>query len=677
MLDAPFGTWRSPISASDVARGGVRLGAVHVAPDMSIWWSEGRPSEGGRSAIVRRSPQGTIEDVLAPPWNARTRVHEYGGGAWLVLDDGSVVFAHWVDQRLYRLGAPEPRNGRRPEPVPLTPEPDVVQALRYADLVESHDGSEVLCVRERSLGEGPAVARDIVAVALDGSMRVREVVSDGHFMSNPRPSPDGTQLAWLRWEHPQMPWDGTELRVAQLDATGSASAPRTVLGASDESVFQPQWADPQTLYALCDRTGWWNLYEISLAGDVRALCPREEEFAHPQWVFGMSRYAVLDDGRIALTHGRGTWALGVLDPASGDLTDVAGSPPGSKSTARASQSDGAEITYFDPTISARGSVVATVGGGPCSALAVLLFDLTSAKVETVRSSIEHVPAREYLPPVVPTTFVGREGRDVHAFVYPPTNPQYSAPGGEKPPFIAFVHGGPTSQTSPVLDMQAAYFTSRGIGVVDVDYGGSTGYGREYRNRLRGEWGIVDVEDVVASAEGLVARGEADPARLLIRGGSAGGWTVLVALTRTKAFAAGASYFGVAELLCFSEDTHDFESRYLDGLIGPLPEARDLYVERSPLSHIEELDRPILLLQGDEDKIVPPSQSELFRDAMVEKNIVHAYVLFEGEQHGFRRAETIERALEAELSFYGQVLGFEPPEVPVLALSGEVGRLQRS
>jgi dipeptidyl aminopeptidase/acylaminoacyl peptidase len=598
--------------------------------------------------VVRLADDGRSEDLLPPPWNARSKVHEYGGGAWAPAGACGLVFANWADQRLYLVSSP---GG---EPQPLTPEPIVPQGDRYADLVLAPDGSEVICVRERAAAQGPDVSREIVAVALDGSLAVRTLVVDGHFLSNPRPSPDGRHLSWLTWDHPRMPWDGTELRVGEFGADGPVGAPRTLLGGDQESVFQPDWANPGALYVVSDRNGWWNLYRVDLAGGLEALCECEEEFGRAQWVFGMATYGALGDGRIAVLHGRGTWSLGLLDPEAHSLSETSGALEG--------------LTYFEPTIAVHGQQVVVVGGGPQVPLSVIGLDAVTGRIEVLRRSIEEVPDSRHLPLVRAEEFSGPDGRAVHAFVYAPRNPEFTLPSTAHPPYLVMVHGGPTAQASPVLDLQVAYFTSRGIGVVEVDYGGSTGYGREYRRRLCGLWGVLDVEDVVAVGRGLVERGEADPRGLLIRGASAGGWTVLVALTRTDVFAGGVSYYGVADLIGLAEETHDFESRYVDGLVGPLPEARDVYADRSPLSHLEELNSPILLLQGTEDRIVPPKQAEMLRDAMARRGIAHAYIAFEGEQHGFRRAETVERALEAELSFYGQVIGFDPPGVPVLPLT---------
>lgn len=641
MKTAPYGTWQSPISARLVAEGRVRLEEVGFGAGGSLWWSEGRPAEQGRSVVVTRRADGTTVDALPPGFNARTRVHEYGGAAWTVMGT-ALVFANWDDQRLYLV------DGR--DPTPLTPEPAQPQGDRYADLVASPAGDEVWCVRERASGDG--VERHIVAVPLDGSGRVRTLVADGHFLSNPRPSPDGRHLAWLTWDHPRMPWDGTELRVAPIAGDGSIAPAATVLGGEEESVFQPEWAGPDALYAVSDRSGWWNLYRVGLGGGVTALWEAAEEFGAPQWQFGMATYGVLANRRLAVLHGVGRLGLSILDPATGSRERV-----------------DTPLEDWAPRLRVDGNRVADICGGPLVAACVATLDVGSGQFDVARSALDVSVDQAYLPEPRAQSFPGLQGRKVHAFVYPPHNPDFGAPGGERPPFVAFVHGGPTSQTDTVLNPMIAFFTSRGFGVVDINYGGSTGYGREYRNRLAGQWGIVDVQDVVAAVQGLAQQEEADGDRLLIRGGSAGGWTVLAALTGTDVFAGGASYYGVADLMGLVEDTHDFESRYMDGLVGPLPQSRRLYAERSPLSHVDEVSCPILLLQGLEDKIVTPRQAEMFRDALQKKGITHAYLAFEGEQHGFRRAENVERALEAELSFYGQVLGFVPPDVPVLPLAG--------
>ncbi|HEU5034772.1 MAG TPA: prolyl oligopeptidase family serine peptidase [Mycobacteriales bacterium] len=652
MRVVPYGEWPSPLSAVDVARQ-----AGHASTAMFVdgvpWWGEARPAENGRTAVCRSTSDGagTAPEVVLPaPWNARTRVHEYGGTPWTVVD-GDLVFAEYTDQRLYRLVP----GG---EPAPLTPAPQVPAGERYADLTPMPGNRELLCVRERHGADG-SVTRDLCAVPLDGSgaddpTALRSIAGGSHFLAHPRLSPDGRRVCWIAWEHPQMPWDGTELRVADLGTDGLAGPARTLLGSTTESVLQPEWADDEHLYVISDRTGWWNLYRIPAAGgEPVPLCPREVEFGGPLWVLGLRWFAVLPDGRLLVTTTFGTVTLGIVDPATGELTEV---PAAGME----------EFRLCDLA----GTRALLVGGGATVGWGLRCVDVETGAATEVRTTGDELPAPEYRSPAQARVFTGVGGRDVHAFVYPPRHPEVVGPEDARPPYLVFVHGGPTANVGPRLDPRIVFFTSRGLGVVDVNYGGSTGYGRAYRERLRGQWGVVDVEDVVAVARGLVDAGEADAARIGIEGGSAGGWTVLAALTTTDAFACGVSYFGVAELSEFVQTTHDFESRYLDGLIGPLPEARELYRERAPVNNVDGLSCPVLLLQGLDDPVVPPEQAEVFRDALVRKGIPHAYIAYEGESHGFRKSETVVSSLEASLSFYGQVMHFTPPGIPELQLTTE-------
>jgi dienelactone hydrolase len=632
-MTTPFGAWPSPLSAADVTAGAISLAWPRLVGD-EVWWTEGRPAEGGRNVVVRRRPDGRIEDVLPAPWNARTRVHEYGGKAWTVSGD-TLVFSNFADQRLWRLVPGD-------EPVALTPEPSEPAGARFAELIIV--GEEAWCVRE--LHEDGRVSRALVAVPLDGYGEVRELLSGSDFLAHPRLSPDGRHLAFLAWDHPQMPWDGTELRIATVRDRALGDS-YTVLGGPTESVLQPEWLDDQMLVAVTDRSDWWNLVRVDLAGSVTPVMPAAEEFAGPLWSLGATWYAVLDDGRFVVTQQEGIGTI--ASDGSAERLDV-------------------PFTIWRPSLNTDGKRVVGIGSSATAPPTVVLIAADGTH-EVVHVSATLPVGPEWLATPVRHTFPSTDGRFVHTLVSAPTSPVARGPDGELPPYIVFVHGGPTAQASAGLDLEKAFFTSRGIGIVDVDYGGSTGYGRGYRDALRGLWGVIDVEDCVAAARGLAHAGLADVARIAIRGGSAGGWTVLAALTRTDAFAVGASYYGVADLLALAEDTHDFESRYLDGLVGPLPEARDVYEQRSPLNNVDGLSCPVLLLQGELDKVVPPAQAELFRDAMVRKGIRHAYLLFPGEDHGFRKAENIVAALEAELSFYGQVLGFNPPGVPRLPLDG--------
>ncbi|WIB67028.1 prolyl oligopeptidase family serine peptidase [Curtobacterium sp. MCBD17_035] len=647
----PYGSWTSPISAADLTTNGHPVSGPRWVGD-EVWWLELRPQEDGRSAVRRRDASGAVVDVLPAPWNAASRVHEYGGGAWAADDRGVLVFVEFTDQRLYVL---EP--GSR-EPRPLTPLGTDGTHHRYGDV--SLRGDEVVAVREThtpsatKTGENTTdIVRDVVAVPLDGSAAtdpaaVRSVVGGSDFLAAPRWSPNGRHLVWIAWDHPRMPWDGTELRVAPVDDDGVAGPWRTLAGSPTESVLQPEWLDDDTLVAIADPTGWWNLERITLDGVRTPLHPDAAEYGGPLWRLGTRWYTLLPDGRLLATRTFGSTSLVVLDP-SGERDPEPIETPWT-SIAVGGARDGRVLVT---------SGASTVGAG------ARVLDLATGAAEDVRLDADDLPDARYLPVAERREFPGE--RTVHAIVYPPRNPDHVAPQGELPPYVAVVHGGPTSQAVAALDMRIAYWTSRGIGVVDIDYGGSTGYGRAYRETLRGQWGVVDVEDTIAAVRGLGEAGLADPARLAIRGGSAGGWTVLSALTRSDVFAAGVSYFGVAELERFAQDTHDFESRYLDGLIGPLPEAAALYRERAPLHAVDQLRTPVLLLQGLDDRVVPPSQAELFRDAMRERGIPHAYVTYAGEGHGFRKAATIIDATEKELAFYGQILGFATPGVPALPL----------
>ena len=666
----PYGEWSSPITAADVARGHIRLSFPIINGDF-VWWQETRPDQGGRQTVVCQGPDGVSHDLLPAPWNARTRVHEYGGRSYQPVP-GGLLFVNFADQRLYL--APSSGAG---EPVPLTASTD--GADRYADFVLSPSGDEVWCVRERHGGAGGVPSRSIVAVPLDGSAvadrpgaeAVRVLVAGSDFLAYPTPSPDGTMIAWIAWDHPRMPWDGTELRVASLADGGNH---RVLIGGPAESVLAPVWRDDRSLYAISDRSGWWNPYLVPLDAAPTALCPRDEEFAAPLWQLGARPFALLTDGRLAVVHGTDDIRLGLLDPATGSLDDL-------------------DLPYRTISVtSASGAVVAGLAGGPASPLSVVAIDALASSadaggdggadgdggagaVRVVRREADSMPDAGYLPVPRAAELTGPSGSVVHALVYPPANPCAVAPEGEAPPYIVWVHGGPTSRVFPLFDLEKAYFTSRGIGVIDVNYGGSSGYGRAYRERLRGQWGIVDVADCTAAALALADAGEADSKRLGIRGGSAGGWTALAAVTsglgiiRTPGtgdghgvFAAAVSYYGVSDLRGFAAMTHDFESRYLDGLIGPLPEAEDLYAERAPVGHVGNATCPVLLLQGLEDPVVPPAQAESIATDLASHGIPYAYLTFEGESHGFRKAETIVACLEAELSFYGQIMGFTPPGV---------------
>ena len=628
-----------------------------------MWWQERLPEEQGRTTVVRLNRDGERQYLLPAPWDARTRVHEYGGRSYLPVPAAeaqapAIVFANNSDQRLYLL---EDSGKQDAGPRPLTPAPGGTTdspSLRYADFTLSPDRSAVWCVREQH--EDTKVSRAIVAVPLDGSAAedpaaVRELVTGSDFYAFPTPSPDGSRLAWISWNHPRMPWDGTELRVARVE-NGVPGKGGLVKGGIRESVLAPVWRDAGSLYLVSDWPGWWNLYEISLAGDpAHALYPAEEEFAGPLWQLGHSPYAVLSDGRLAVLHGCGGMRLGVLDPESGELTDL-------------------DIPYpvFLSGISADGMSVVGVAGGPTTVASLIRVDTATGKTEVIGPETPGLPDPGYLPEPRQVEIEGRFGQTVHALVYPPANPDAHARKGERPPYVVWAHGGPTSHVLGVLDLEKAYFTSRGIGIVDVNYGGSTGYGRTYRDRLRQKWGVVDLDDVTAAARALTEAGEADGKRLAIRGGSAGGWTALVAATapaRNGArFGAATSYYGVTDLRGFASQTHDFEAHYLETLVGPLPGFAAVYAERSPAGNVSDATCPILLFQGLDDRVVVPAQARSLAAALARHRVRHTLVEFAGESHGFRRAETVVACLQAELSFYGRIFGFTPPGIPAVTLT---------
>jgi dipeptidyl aminopeptidase/acylaminoacyl peptidase len=644
----PYGAWPSPIDAALAAAHDGHPEYVGFVGD-EVWWTEPRPAEGGRRTLVRRHADGTEESLLPAPWNVRSRVIEYGGHPWDALpgEDGPlVVFVNFADQRLYRY---EPGG----EPRPLTPVSGVSAGLRWAEPRLRPERGEVWCVLEEFTGAGPTdVRRVLAAVPLDGSAAgnreaVRELTDDRHrFVTGARLSPDGRRAAWLAWDHPRMPWDGTELLLADVGPDGTLHGARTVTGGPGESIAQADFTHDGRLLYASDRSGWWNLH---LDGDP--LCPREEEFGGALWKLGMRWFAPLDSGLIAVVHGRGATALGILDPETGEVVDAAG-----------------PWTEFAATLAAHGERVVAVGASPRSAYEVVELDARTGHARVVGAEHDDAVDPAYYPEPQIRTFTGPDGRDIHAHIYPPHHPGCVAPADELPPYVVWAHGGPTSRAPLVLDLEIAYFTSRGIGVAEVDHGGSTGYGRAYRERLREQWGVVDVEDCAAVALALADEGTADRDRLAVRGGSAGGWTAAASLTTTDVYACGTIKYPILDLTGWGTgETHDFESHYLESLIGPLADVPARYTERSPATHADRLHVPFLLLQGLDDVICPPVQCERFLARLGSRPVPHAYLAFEGEGHGFRRAETMVRALEAELSLYAQVFGLNPPGVPKLEL----------
>jgi len=627
-----------------VARSGRRLGFPAIAADGAVWWAEGRPEEGGRVALMRQLDGGEPERVTPEGVNVRTRVHEYGGGAWCLVEADLVVFVDFSDQRLYRQRIGE-------EPVAISPEPAEPGAVRYADMRPTPDGTAIVCVRERDAEPEPV--NEVVSLPLDGSAEPQVLAGGRDFYSFPRISPDGAWLAWTCWDHPNMPWDGTELWIAPL---GDPGEERLVAGGREESIFQPEWDAAGRLHFVSDRDGWWNLYragepDVELSGEDGPLVQLTDQHAdhgHPQWLFGGATYAFLESGAIAVVRTEGAEErLVLLQPEGWEPADLE-----------------LPFTSFGfPALSARGEKIAFAAASPESETAVVVYDAGRGETEVVRTSSDDPVDPAYVSRPQAIEFPTGDGEVAYGFYYPPTNPRFEAPEGELPPLIVESHGGPTSHATPALDREFLYWTSRGIGVVDVNYRGSSGYGREYRNKLRGTWGVVDNEDCLNAALHLADQDLADRERLAIRGGSAGGYATLCALTFHDGFAAGASYFGVADAEALATDTHKFESRYLDLLIGPYPEQAELYRERSPINHVEQLRSPVILFQGLEDMVVPPNQAETMAAALKSNGVPYAYLPFEGEQHGFRKAETNIRCLEAELYFYGRIMGFEPAGDP--------------
>ncbi|ATW51538.1 S9 family peptidase [Streptomyces peucetius] len=657
-----YGTWPSPIDAALAASHDGRPEYLGVVGD-EVWWTAPRPEEGGRRALVRRRADGGEESVLPAPWNVRSRVIEYGGMPWAgtARDETGplVVFVHFPDQRLYAYEPDVPGA----EPRPLTPVSPVGGGLRWVDPQLRPERGEVWCVLEEFTGPSPTdVRRVIAAVPLDGSAAgdrsaVRELSDDRHrFVTGPRLSPDGRHAAWIAWDHPQMPWDSTVVMLGEVTDGGPFGGIRPVAGESDESVAQVEWAPDGSLLFSGDLGGWWDLQRIrpgaSGSADRTLLCPgRGEEFGGPLWKIGSQWFQPLRSGLIAVIHGKGTTALGILDPETGELVDAAG--PWSE---------------WAPTLAVAGDRVFGVAASPRSAYEVVELDTRTGHARVVGSPHDDPVDPAYYPEPQIRIFTGPDSRDIHAHIYPPQSPDRVAPDDELPPYVVWAHGGPTGRAPLVLDLEIAYFTSRGIGVAEVNYGGSTGYGREYRNRLREQWGVVDVEDCAAVAQALADEGTADPARLAIRGGSAGGWTAAASLACTDVYACGTVIYPILDLRSWATgETHDFESQYLESLIGPLAEVPGRYDERSPITHVDRITAPFLLLQGLDDVICPPVQCERFLEQVAGRQIPHAYIAFEGEGHGFRRADTMVRALEAELSLYAQTFGVSRSEVPLLEL----------
>lgn len=626
---APYGSWRSPISADLVTGRTIGLGEV-LLDGTDRYWIESRPTEGGRSVIVRLPAGGQPVEVTPAPYNARTRVHEYGGGSYTVAG-GVLFFANFADQAVYRI---DPGGEARP----IFAEAD----LRHADFAPDLGRNRLICVREdHRVPAGQQPINTLVAIGIDGEPSL--TLAQGHdFYASPCLSPDGCHLAWIAWNHPNMPWDGTELWLGQVGADGAISDARCIAGGSAESIFQPAWSPDGVLHFVSDRTGWWNLYRWE-EGQARPLAPMAAEFGLPQWVFGRPTYGFAADGRIVASYTQdGLWHLaaitraGAVEPIPLPYSSIAG-------------------------VQVAGDEALFLAAAADRATAVVSLNLATGAITSLRESSEMAVDPSYLSIPQPISFPNQAGLVAHALYYSPQNPGYQAPAGERPPLIVLSHGGPTGSASSALNLAIQYWTSRGFAIADVNYGGSTGYGRAYRERLNGNWGIVDVDDCCSAARYLAEQGLVDADRLVIRGGSAGGYTTLAALTFRDLFKAGVSLYGIGDLEALVRDTHKFESHYLTGLVGPYPEALAVYHQRSPIHHVDQLACPVLFFQGLDDKVVPPNQAEAMVAALRAKGLPVAYVAFEGEGHGFRKAENNQRVLEGQLDFFGRLFGFTPAD----------------
>ena len=626
MKTLPFGTWPSPLTPDAIVAETIRLASVSLDAGR-IGWLEGRPGEGGRNVLVRANDVGGPEDITPPPFNVRSRVHEYGGGAYAVSGD-RVWFSNYADGRVYSQAGTAP-------PAPLTAQ----GSARFADLTVDAGRRRLLAVRESHRDGAPPV-NDLVALSMDdGSVRV---LASGHdFFAAPAPSPDGRRLAWLAWDQPDMPWDAAALWLADLGRDGMPEAPVRIAGGSGCSAFQPAWSPDGALWCVVDPEGWWNLHRWD-DGEPRCVYRADTEFGKPLWQLGTTTFGFDASGCVVCTwRSDGAWRLGRLDP-DGVMAEIP-----------------TPWTSIDSLV-VDGSMAAFIGGAPDRSAAVASLDLESGETRVHRtSSALSIDDCILSRPVALTFPTGGGDEAAHGFYYPPHNASCRAPVGESPPLLVMSHGGPTGATTDTLNPTTQFWTSRGFAVLDVDYRGSTGYGRAYRERLYGEWGVVDVEDCVAGASHLAETGRADRERLAIRGGSAGGYTTLCALTFHDIFRAGASYYGISDLEVLAADTHKFEARYLDRLVGDWPADRDVYRARSPLHHASRLGCPIIFFQGLDDRVVPPNQAESMVNALDRRGLPVACLMFEGEGHGFRQADTLRRCLEAELLFYARVFGFEP------------------
>ena len=637
-ITKPYGTWESLITSEMLVGGAVRLGEIVTDGD-DVWWAESRPDEGGRTVIVRNGKDQTDKKT-----NVRTLVHEYGGSAWWVRN-GTLVYSQYLDQRLYR-------RDKSGDSIPLTPESETQQSYRYADGRITNNEDWYVCVREIHTSSDEEPSNEIVAVPLDGSQQIRVLVSGPDFVSSPRVSKEGNQIAWVQWNHPNMPWDDTQLCIASLEEMVLSN--QKVTKSKAESFFQPEWDDQGNLHVVSDRNNWWNLFRVDQSTneiDLTSLTNIEAEIGLPQWVFGQSRYAFVGDEIWFVYREAGIDKLATLS-SNGQFEQIK-----------------IDATEIESVTNYQDGIVATVSSWKAESSVMFI---NSEEVRPLSKTRDLDIGESWFP--VPETFTYQtsDSEKAHALFYSPTNPEYEIHENENPPLIVLAHGGPTGSARRQLQLSIAYWTSRGFGVADVDYRGSTGYGRLYRNSLRNSWGLADVEDCVAVAKHLVAQKKVDKNRLAIKGGSAGGFTVLAALTFHDTFTAGASRYGIADLAILAKDTHKFESRYLDRLVGKWPEDEEIYKQRSPIHHIEQLSTPMVILQGSEDPIVPPNQAHLMAKKLKENDIPHALIEFSDEGHGFRKAPNITKAIESELAFFAQIFNFEPfDDLPKICIESNI------
>lgn len=628
---AAFGSWKSPITSGLIVSKTIGIGSIAVNND-DIYWLEKRPQEKGRNLIVGYFPDRGIKNITPSPLSVRSKIHEYGGGAY-VVEENTIYFSNYGDGRIYQQVINK-------QPYPLT---NKLQQ-RYADIVVDNSRNRLICVCEDHSQSNAEAKNSIVTINLTTG-KIQTLLEGNDFYSSPRLSPDGQQLAWLSWNHPDMPWDSTYLWLAKIDDTGFIIEPELLAGGEAESICEPKWSDDGTLYFSSDRTNWWNLYRRNSDGSIEILREMEAEFAYPHWVFGLSTYGLIGSDRLVCAYlGDGYWHLGVIDLKTKNFKEI--------------KTKYSNISDLKTT---KTGFAVFVGGSPTETTAVIKLNLDTGEEQVLKRTGDLKIDPGYLSQPEAIAFPTEDNLTAYAWYYPPTNKDYIAPAGELPPLIVKSHGGPTATTSVDLNLRIQYWTSRGFGYLDVNYGGSIGYGREYRTRLDGRWGIVDVDDCVNAAKYLVSQGKVDGNRLVITGSSAGGYTTLAALTFRDTFKAGASYYGVSDLEILAKDTHKFESRYLDRLIGKYPEDKAIYQERSPIYFTDKLDCPVIFFQGLEDRVVPPNQAEMMFSTIKEKGLPVAYVAFEHEAHGFRISENIKKALDSEFYFYARIFGFQPAE----------------